>query len=668
LNMSGMDVHSPKDVVNSALISTNVSGSFRLDRSTSNNNNGTTKSPKPRASLSKRKFKSGQDTQPVDSYALDDTLNDDNSDGNQNSSKKHKNLIRSQSSSSSSSATTSDTSKSKRKRSEFNDNLPSSQNKKDGDIYKIPQLSPEEQYDIDLKNERFLPGSRVMALWGHDYYAANICGRDGLGRYYVHFVEDNLNRVLPPNGVIPLSMLVPSTKICFIALVDGEEMGRPAEIISQPSSNADLWVEGMFEVRESESDATQSISWAKIYLSKEQGTWLNLKSTNIAAVERENITTESRGSRRSRSQILPTSPNLMTFSPKKTPNKHSKSTIQMSNSSETHNLSENLPATATIPTSPMKNLSVSLNEFKPESDSDLLDMGTKNALSENNQKTSVISFSAENSTETLDIMSDVEIAPAETLNTQNSSPPSLPVSSCPEIEDSNIFSGLKFVLTSATRTKKNSDFNKRDYRQKIVERGGEIIDDFSTLSDVDRAFLVADTYYRTHKYLSALSLSVPCVGQKWILECVKENALVDHCKYLLPAGESSLDSNIISEWKPLKGSLLLGKRVMVYSNSEAVTDYNVLGFVDIWSPIIRNLGATLIEPISPGGPLLPKLDFLDNNPVDILLTDSDCEKELSDKVESLGGLAVSSEWIIQAIVMGKLPDIDESDRFRYDCI
>lgn len=56
----------------------------------------------------------------------------------------------------------------------------------------------------------------------------------------------------------------------------------------------------------------------------------------------------------------------------------------------------------------------------------------------------------------------------------------------------------------------------------IEERGGVVIDDFKDLHEDAQAFLIADTFYRTQKYLSALSLSIPCVDHKWISECVKQ--------------------------------------------------------------------------------------------------------------------------------------------------
>ncbi|KAI1728924.1 regulator of ty1 transposition protein BRCT domain-containing protein [Ditylenchus destructor] len=258
-------------------------------------------------------------------------------------------------------------------------------------------------------------------------------------------------------------------------------------------------------------------------------------------------------------------------------------------------------------------------------------------------------------------------APTNGTNESNADSDNIVIAEEPKVstQPTAIFGNMKFVLTSATRSKKNSDFTKRDYRTKIEERGGEIIDDFSALQEGAKAFLIADTYYRTHKYLSALSLSVPCVKHNWIQDCVSKETLLDHTPYMLPAGESTLEVGTTYNWKPLKGSLLHDKRVWVYSRSEpSKADERTLGFVDIWSSIIGNLGATLVKDVPNGLP--EKLEYCRTNPVDILLSDTTCEQTLAEAVEADGGQAVSSEWVIQAIVTGELPEVSTCERFRFN--
>ena len=47
------------------------------------------------------------------------------------------------------------------------------------ELYIVPELSSVEQFAVDHPQnmQHFLePGARVLALWGNEYYAANVCG------------------------------------------------------------------------------------------------------------------------------------------------------------------------------------------------------------------------------------------------------------------------------------------------------------------------------------------------------------------------------------------------------------------------------------------------------------------------------------------------------------
>uniref|UniRef100_A0A915M6J6 BRCT domain-containing protein n=1 Tax=Meloidogyne javanica TaxID=6303 RepID=A0A915M6J6_MELJA len=246
-------------------------------------------------------------------------------------------------------------------------------------------------------------------------------------------------------------------------------------------------------------------------------------------------------------------------------------------------------------------------------------------------------------------------------------------SSAASVED-KLFADFKFVFTSANRPNKVHDFNKREYRTIIGERGGTVIEDFFDLKEGELVVLITDTFYRTHKYLSALSLSIPCLSCLWIQECVANRKLLKNEEFLLPAGESTSEPGRICQWKPLKGVLFNGKRVIVY-NRYYNEDPNVVSFGEIWIPMMRNLGATVVG-IENGEPfskevnktvtLEAKLEFCRKTNFEFLLTENDCEPQLAGCVSAKNALAVSSEWVIQAMITGELPRVEECDCFRYD--
>uniref|UniRef100_A0A914Z212 BRCT domain-containing protein n=1 Tax=Panagrolaimus superbus TaxID=310955 RepID=A0A914Z212_9BILA len=85
-----------------------------------------------------------------------------------------------------------------------------------------------------------------------------------------------------------------------------------------------------------------------------------------------------------------------------------------------------------------------------------------------------------------------------------------------------IFDKLQFILTSANRESGPRPFAKREVRKQIESRGGNVVETFESMNPDLTTYLIADTFYRTHKYLTALSLSVPTVSFKWINKCVEE--------------------------------------------------------------------------------------------------------------------------------------------------
>ncbi len=58
----------------------------------------------------------------------------------------------------------------------------------------------------------------------------------------------------------------------------------------------------------------------------------------------------------------------------------------------------------------------------------------------------------------------------------------------------------------------------------------------------------------------------------------------------------------------------------------------------------------------------------DEQRLDVLLTDASCPDSLLAKVRSIGAAAVSSEWLIQAIITGHRPDADAHEKYKYDYI
>ncbi|VDP10822.1 unnamed protein product [Soboliphyme baturini] len=214
----------------------------------------------------------------------------------------------------------------------------------------------------------------------------------------------------------------------------------------------------------------------------------------------------------------------------------------------------------------------------------------------------------------------------------------------------------KVVRSTKNEEKPPVPFMKKLVRQLIEERGGQVLEDFD--ADRSNCFLIADKFYRTHKYLSALVFAVPCVSHIWIHNCVSEKKLLDYKNYVLPAG-LSLETGRIVEWHSECPHLLDGLTIHVHTENHP-NNLAALDFVQIWAPLLKCMGGEVL-PIMPD-PSDPR------SKLDILLTDASCTKELLGVAEKLGADVVSSEWLIQAIITGERPVASNNVKYRFDYV
>ena len=78
---------------------------------------------------------------------------------------------------------------------------------------------------------------------------------------------------------------------------------------------------------------------------------------------------------------------------------------------------------------------------------------------------------------------------------------------------------------------------------------------------------------------------------------------------MLDAGESTCDAKK-HPWKPLKGKVFPGKRIAIFSQRN-VSDSKFVNFREIWSPMVENVGGTVITDIPTELPEIEKW-FEDN--------------------------------------------------------
>ena len=136
--------------------------------------------------------------------------------------------------------------------------------------------------------------------------------------------------------------------------------------------------------------------------------------------------------------------------------------------------------------------------------------------------------------------------------------------------DRNIFAGLAFLVTGVGRDKhepeesdsesERVEFNREHLKRQIEAGGGVVLSSF-TQSQISSAecFLISHTHQRTQKYFQSLASGIPCVSHMWINDSCTCNRRLDYKRYLLPAGES-LEEGEIVECRPRR-NILGGMRV-----------------------------------------------------------------------------------------------------------
>lgn len=507
----------------------------------------------------------------------------------------------------------------------------------------VPELDDTAQLAADLPEDGppgVVPGSRVFALYDKVYYPASVINRDGLGRFQVYFIEDAMVKDLPEASVIPIASL----QIGKLASFNEGDNTIRGKIVTMPSHSN--WAKGHFILEPEDEEAERkeySKSWDALLLDMDDWKdYIKEKSSHATDVKMDNIeSTEDRAKRRTRA--TPTSsPLLETKTPSRPPPRSTRKSIKKSEEKEEKMETEDAEEQdesgldnnddvirKTPQKTPKRGQPRVTPKSAPKSTKKESRSRSQNAFAE------IVKLDEEEPKQESD----------EEIDTQEPEP--LP-------KNIDLFKDKVFILTSANRQPAEGQlpFRKNEMKLRILERGGVVVDDMVAVPLDAEAYLISDMHYRTHKYLAAMSRAMPCVSHEWIHECVKHEKLLDFHPYVLKGGVSILDDRVY-DLPDVRDTLLKGLRVCVYSTNDP--GKKTLSFCQIWDPIVSTLGATVVtveEALSKG--------------CDVTVTDSTCAPSVAVEITKKGGHVVSSEWLIQSIIMGARQAYDAHPRFQHD--
>ncbi|PBC32602.1 Tumor suppressor p53-binding protein [Apis cerana cerana] len=249
-------------------------------------------------------------------------------------------------------------------------------------------------------------------------------------------------------------------------------------------------------------------------------------------------------------------------------------------------------------------------------------------------------------------------------------------------EDLNLFKGMSFILTCASLEiidrfqDNNKDYgsdaelgsgteNEEEWAKKpfirdrlikqIVAGGGKVYTEFNEIpqDEYKNTKLITNVPNTTAKTLLCLSVGIPAYNHNWIIRCCQEGKLVNLAEDELPSGWS-LEKNSYVEMFQRSSNKPLAQVVIIIPFLESQKQ-----FATFWRQICENTGAVVLLAEKPDA----MESFVQGT---IVLTNSLCPFWAIEKANKLQIPLLSTTWIVQCLIEGKLCSYDASPRYKYN--
>ncbi|KAG7207764.1 hypothetical protein KM043_009374 [Ampulex compressa] len=246
--------------------------------------------------------------------------------------------------------------------------------------------------------------------------------------------------------------------------------------------------------------------------------------------------------------------------------------------------------------------------------------------------------------------------------------------------NSTIFKGMSFILTCASvesidryqieskdsgsdaGTENEEEWIQtpfvRDRLQKqIIAGGGKVYTDFNLVpkDEYKDTKLITNVPNSTAKSLLCLSVGIPAYNHKWIIRCCQQNEVVNPDEDKLPSGWS-LEKKSYIEMFQRPSNKPLTQVIVIIPTLESNKE-----FAPFWRIICENAGAVVL--LADSSETIES--FVEGT---VILTNHRCPAWVVTRANELQIPLLSTTWIIQCLIEGKVCHYSNQLRYNYNFI
>ncbi|CAG9566359.1 unnamed protein product [Danaus chrysippus] len=195
-------------------------------------------------------------------------------------------------------------------------------------------------------------------------------------------------------------------------------------------------------------------------------------------------------------------------------------------------------------------------------------------------------------------------------------------------------------------------YNKERLREQLDTAGGVVYSHFDDVpkTKYQQCYLISPRPCLTAKYISCLAAGVKAVSHDWVIQSCMAGHLLDVDSFVLPTGWSLKKSSFVN-WTSSSG-----KRNTTFKDKIILLCGDQDTFVKFWERVCTLAGATT---------RIVNEDNLNMTGAIALVTEWDCPHEVQNKANQDNIPLVSTTWVVQCLIEGKVIAPTALDKFSF---